>query len=286
MQGHADSEWLSQTLNSFFSNTLATAPEDLEALLPSRSKRRIYHPCCEGLRPFSSVSELKLQPVEVGVPGGRVLPGDTEPAGVSVHGRDRDVDRWIGLHCGESEHGSYVAVSSRETHEDYKLPADRTPPPAADRFPPQLGLLQVKPKRHQLTKPLTQLPPAPPRSPSGARNHKRSKRLQGLRGRPEELTYRFHNPQMFGVCWTGSQHCWRRIGSLCGKSCLPPGLPTGRKTAGPPGSTGTAPGSLPRDCSDCGHKTRVGLAIRLSVTASIQEGREEGARVRSSSSSG
>lgn len=55
------------------------------------------HPCCEGLRPFSSVSELKLQPVEVGVPGGRVLPGDTEPAGVSVHGRDRDVDRWIGL---------------------------------------------------------------------------------------------------------------------------------------------------------------------------------------------
>lgn len=135
MQGHADSEWLSQTLNSFFSNTLATAPEDLEALLPSRSKRRIYHPCCEGLRPFSSVSELKLQPVEVGVPGGRVLPGDTEPAGVSVHGRDRDVDRWIGLHCGESEHGSYVAVSSRETHEDYKLPADRTPPPAAVRSP-------------------------------------------------------------------------------------------------------------------------------------------------------
>ena len=83
-----------------------------------------------------------------------------------------------------------------------------------------------------------------------------SKQLEGAEGGLGELTYRFHNPQMLGVCWTCSQHCWRHTGTLCRKSCLPLGPPTGRRTSGTLESTGTVPGSLPPGRAACRAQNR------------------------------
>ena len=95
-----------------------------------------------------------------------------------------------------------------------------------------------------------------------------SKQLEGAEGGLGELTYRFRNPQMLGVCWTCSQHCWRHTGTLCRKSCLPLGPPTGRRTSGTLESTGTVPGSLPPGRAACRAQNRSG------------EGVAQGARLR------
>ena len=90
------------------------------------------------------------------------MPGDAEPAGASGHGADRDVDGWVGLHCGRRERGSCAAASTVQRRDPGRRQAprrqdptsrpDHVPPPS----PPQSDPRQVEHERlYQLSKPFT-----------------------------------------------------------------------------------------------------------------------------------
>lgn len=180
------------------------------------------------------------------------MPGDAEPAGASVHGADRDVDGWVGLHCGKRERGSCAAASAvqRRGPGRRQAPGRQDPTSRPDHIPPHPCHSQTPGKYS--TKGFTSSPsPSPGHSKQRMRNIKLQKKeqLKG-RGRPKELTYGGRNPQRLGGCWTRSRHCWRHTGTLRRKSCLPQGQPAGRRSAGPRGNTGTAPGSRALDCGD------------------------------------
>lgn len=183
-----------------------------------------------------------MQPVEIGVPGGGVLPGDTEPVGVFVHEGDLDVGGWVRLHCGERVHGFYVAAGVLLRKDPRKLcrPPTAGRPPAAAHGPHQTSGIEGKPPR-----PSSSPNPWPSPSlslPKALSNQRGGKQLEGTEGGLQAHTYEFRNPQTIEVCWSCSQRGWRRTGILCRKSCPPPGPAAGRRTSWTPENTGMAPG--------------------------------------------
>lgn len=96
------------------------------------------------------------------------MPGDPEPAGVSVHCADRDVARWVGLHCGEREQAQCKERPGKTASPQQASARLQPPPTSAHTSLPQSDPWQAK---HKSTS-------SPNPSPGHSKRHMRSIKLK------------------------------------------------------------------------------------------------------------
>lgn len=101
---------------------------------------------------------------------------------------DRDVARWVRLHCGERSKAQCKERPGKTAEPPAGKRRLQPPPTSAHTSLPQSDPWQAKHKRHQLTNPSPGHSKRHMRSIKLKKKNKKNKQLKG-RGRPEELTY-------------------------------------------------------------------------------------------------